>query len=562
MSTVTCPGCGKRGKFPPHFVGKPIKCRQCGMRFTALADALNSPVVPEGPAAPVGLPVPPALVQTPAGKQEEFLEPVVLEEPEADQPTDYGINLAKPADNGIDLEKKPVIGDSTLTTYLSAINAYMAARGDLPRLSSNDPSSSVAKRIGFTTAASALIVLACVIVGAILWPRNANQEKSNAVANDGQGEGVPKPNVGLPDRTIPGKPTQLTPKGLFEKTSPAVVSIEVRDKRGRPISQGSGFLVSADGLIVTNFHVVWKGYSADVVLHDGRKVPVIGSAGNQQPDLTLLKIEGTYSPLQLCGDDVPHVGAQVFTIGTPQGLPNTMSVGVISGPVRMMNGYPYLQTTAAISEGSSGGPLLNEAGEVVGVTTLTHVDGQNLNFAIPASLVRKLVENRRQVIGLATLQEATRPRLVELTETDIVLVKDFRTSNASVFGVSLGMAVDDALESLGDSFSPGEIKLAQEESISIQPFASKASIATFWIKDKKVSSILLSTGMLPYLVGTTKGLFSPDAVNGRSAVLRTFLGEENGSGAELGDGLLFAFKERGIAIHLGKKNGVSVLLHP
>ncbi len=181
----------------------------------------------------------------------------------------------------------------------------------------------------------------------------------------------------------------------------SVVTVETKDGRGRMLRQGSGFIVSSDGKIVTNYHVIQGATSGEIRLPDGASYLIEGLvASNPEADLALLKIKTTSNEfrfLRLGDSDRVEVGEQVVAIGSPLGLEATVSPGFISG-IREVNGLKLLQTTAPISPGSSGGALINLAGEVVGVPSLSltlvrhnATVSQNINFALPSSYVRELV---------------------------------------------------------------------------------------------------------------------------------------------------------------------------
>jgi len=176
--------------------------------------------------------------------------------------------------------------------------------------------------------------------------------------------------------------------------SRAVVSIVVADSNGRAISQGSGFVVSKNGRIVTNYHVIKQGVSAVIKFSTGAFFMVDGLvAYNKDLDLAVLKADGKdFSTLALGDSDRLQVGEEVIAIGNPFSLEATVSNGIISG-IRDIeeDSHKLLQTTAPISPGSSGGPLFNMQGEVVAVTTAFLKNGQNLNFAIPINEVKPLL---------------------------------------------------------------------------------------------------------------------------------------------------------------------------
>ena len=196
----------------------------------------------------------------------------------------------------------------------------------------------------------------------------------------------------------------LPPDELYAKASPAVVRVVVRNRDFRVTGSGSGFVVTPDGLIVTNHHVVDDAYFAEVQFPSGSSYLVEGLMGlDSDADLALLKIDATNLPtLEMAEEVLPPIGTQVFAIGNPQGLTNTLSEGLVSGHRTTNVGLLKLQTTAAISPGSSGGPLLNFAGQVVGVTTEGLEGGQNLNFVVPVARVSRLLQQGGTIKTLAS----------------------------------------------------------------------------------------------------------------------------------------------------------------
>ena len=165
------------------------------------------------------------------------------------------------------------------------------------------------------------------------------------------------------------------------------------DKDGHPIAQGSGFLISKDGHVVTNYHVIKSGSSAVIKLPDGAFFAVDGVlASDKDRDVAIIKAHGNdFRTLTLGDSDRLQVGEEVVAIGNPLSLESTVSNGIVSA-IRTVEdeGGKFLQITAPISPGSSGGPLFNMAGEVVGITTSHLVGGQNLNFAIPINDVKPI----------------------------------------------------------------------------------------------------------------------------------------------------------------------------
>jgi S1-C subfamily serine protease len=174
----------------------------------------------------------------------------------------------------------------------------------------------------------------------------------------------------------------------------AIVSIITSAKDGRPVAQGTGFLVSTDGRIVTNYHVVKGASSAIVKLPNGAFYDVDGVvAFDKARDLAVIKAHGqNFRVVTLGNSDRIQVGEEIVAIGSPLSLESTVSSGIVSG-IRTIKeeGGKFLQITAPISPGSSGGPLFNMAGEVVGITTLYLEGGENLNFAIPVNDAKRLL---------------------------------------------------------------------------------------------------------------------------------------------------------------------------
>lgn len=182
------------------------------------------------------------------------------------------------------------------------------------------------------------------------------------------------------------------PGAIAKKAFPSVVLLLMDDSAGQPISLGSGFFVRPD-TIATNMHVI-KGASSGraKIVGSQAKYEIAGIVGlDGVHDLALLRVSGVSAPfLQVATAKDQAVGDEVFAIGSPYGLEGTLSQGIISG-IRNVGDDRLLQITAPISPGSSGGPVLNVAGEVVGLATASLVRGQNLNFAIPASYLSALL---------------------------------------------------------------------------------------------------------------------------------------------------------------------------
>ena len=184
----------------------------------------------------------------------------------------------------------------------------------------------------------------------------------------------------------------LSGEEVYSKCASAVFYIEIYDASGKATSSGSGFFLSANGLAVTNHHVIDDAVSAKIRTIDGKVYNVKGMYDtNAALDLALLQIEGSGFPVLTIGDTTSlKSGAKIYAIGSPLGLENTISEGIISNPNRVISGTKYIQITAPISHGSSGGALLNQTGQVIGVTSAGFDEGQNLNLAVPIDGIHQL----------------------------------------------------------------------------------------------------------------------------------------------------------------------------
>jgi cytochrome c-type biogenesis protein CcmH/NrfG len=182
-------------------------------------------------------------------------------------------------------------------------------------------------------------------------------------------------------------------KALAKKARPAVMLLVVSDANGKEIATGTGFLVSSHGKLITNNHVVDNAASAVAKAENGGLFPVEGVlAYDRKNDLVLLKLKGKDLPfLTLSTNATVEAGTRIAVIGSPLGLEGTLTEGIVSAVRDVTGDTRMLQITAAISPGSSGSPVLNAKGEVIGVARSLLREGQALNFAAPAEVVCKLV---------------------------------------------------------------------------------------------------------------------------------------------------------------------------
>ncbi|MEF3255137.1 MAG: trypsin-like peptidase domain-containing protein [Deferribacterales bacterium] len=182
-------------------------------------------------------------------------------------------------------------------------------------------------------------------------------------------------------------------------------------------SLGSGFIISEDGYIITNNHVVEKADEMLVKLYNGKEYPAKKIGRDPLTDLALLKIDVgnvKLKTLKLGDSDILEVGEWVLAIGNPYGLESSYTIGIISAKGRDLGEGPYdnfLQTDASINPGNSGGPLVNLRGEVVGINTAILAAGQGLGFAVPVNTLKNLLPQlkkgvvKRGFLGIKNLEE-------------------------------------------------------------------------------------------------------------------------------------------------------------
>jgi S1-C subfamily serine protease len=194
---------------------------------------------------------------------------------------------------------------------------------------------------------------------------------------------------------------------LFKRVSPAVVmitgqSINPYRLQGRVTRVlGSGFVIDANGLILTNSHVVFGLQSLTVTLDDGAIVPAKLVGADPIFDLALIQIPkprtGTLTVAKLGDSDKLRPGEEVIAIGNPLGLDQTVTRGIISGINRILPETPLslteplIQTDTAINPGNSGGPLLNRCGEVIGINTAIVPEAQSIGFSVPINLAKSVL---------------------------------------------------------------------------------------------------------------------------------------------------------------------------
>lgn len=205
----------------------------------------------------------------------------------------------------------------------------------------------------------------------------------------------------------PQKPVALAAQTslpeLVRRVKPSVVALFVFDKDGKPLGQGSAFFITS-GRIATNYHVIAGGSTAEIHTNEGIAYTVTRVlSADQNADLAVLEVELPsgiqFKPLTISRGAVQE-GEEIVIIGTPRGLEGTISQGIVSALRESA-----IQISAPISPGSSGSPVINMRGEVVGVAVAAKTDGQNLNFALPGASLVAMSEKAERFSRMTRLYE-------------------------------------------------------------------------------------------------------------------------------------------------------------
>ncbi len=210
-------------------------------------------------------------------------------------------------------------------------------------------------------------------------------------------------------------PVNLTNEELFRLKAPSVVLLQVFDQSGQITKTGSGFVASPDGTVITNYHVIRGAYSGKAVFQNGSTADVLGVLGySSTQDLAAIRLNvSPAEPLELGDSDRVEVGDRVIAIGSPLGLQNTISDGLVSA---LRGGQ--IQTSAPISPGSSGGPFFNQRGQVIGVAVSSISEAQNLNFVVPINLAKPyLTDTTLTALSVVTAQNTVVSSLKNSTVT-------------------------------------------------------------------------------------------------------------------------------------------------
>ena len=275
--------------------------------------------------------------------------------------------------------------------------------------------------------------------------------------------------------------------------------------------QGSGFIVSADGLILTNAHVVRSAKDVTVKLTDRREYQAKVLGFDAKTDVAVLKIEARNLPVVTLGSSRDlKVGEWVLAIGSPFGFENSVSAGVVSAKGRSLpddSFVPFIQTDVAVNPGNSGGPLLNARGEVVGINSqiYSHTGGyQGLSFAIPIDLVTRIKD---QIVATGTASHAR-----------------------------LGVAIQNVNQALADSFKLDKPEGALVSNVDVGGPAERAGLKTGDVIRKVNGQPIIAAGDLSALIGQSmpgENVTLDVWRQGKHEELTARLGDANGKKAKV-----------------------------
>ena len=222
-------------------------------------------------------------------------------------------------------------------------------------------------------------------------------------------------------------------ESISDKGAPSVMLIHSEGRDGNK-AIGTGFVLSNDGLIATNFHVIEGADSLSVKSNTSGTYPVVTIlATDKKRDIAILKVNVRNLPLlELADSDGVKSGMNIAVIGNPQGFENTITEGIVSA-LRTVDGYgSVIQISAAISPGSSGSPVFDRNGHVIGMATFKITKGESLNFAIPSKAIKNALAEAKRVAAIPSAKVDgstiyTPNQLVKGSKTqDEDVAKDYR----------------------------------------------------------------------------------------------------------------------------------------
>lgn len=246
-----------------------------------------------------------------------------------------------------------------------------------------------------------------------------------------------------------------TISAVVSRVAPSVVNIRVTTREGRA-GGGSGFIIARDGFVLTNSHVVQGATNLEVTLHDARSYPAKVIGTDPETDLAVIRIDAPeLHAVRFANSAAIRVGQIAVAVGSPYGFHQTVTAGIVSALGRSMRSESgrlmddIIQTDAALNPGNSGGPLLNSAGEVIGVNTAVILPAQGICFAIASNTAHFVAgwlirdgRIRRSSIGLAGQNVPLHPRLARFhslpVKSGVQVTEISSGSPASIAGLKEG----------------------------------------------------------------------------------------------------------------------------
>ena len=355
--------------------------------------------------------------------------------------------------------------------------------------------------------------------GAVVSVKVNVVEAVDAEADDEQAPGMP--------RMQPGDPLERFFRRFGENGMPGMQG-GPRQRRHSAQSQGSGFIISSDGYVVTNNHVV-EHASGDLslTLDDGRSVTASVVGTDPKTDLALLKIkeEGTYKSVAFTGG-APRVGDWVIAVGNPFGLGGTVTAGIVSARGRDIGAGPYddfLQIDAPVNRGNSGGPTFNVNGEVVGVNTAIYSPSGGsvgIGFAIPAEVARDVIASLKDkgAVARGWIGVQIQPVTDEIADTmglrstkGALVAETQPNSPAQAAGLRSGDVIT--------GVNGDKIESPRELSRRIAALGPEAKVQLTYLHDGAEKDINVKLGALP---GEKQAKVAPAALGDREAPLEKF----------------------------------------
>jgi len=351
------------------------------------------------------------------------------------------------------------------------------------------------------------------------WSADTHDAKKSAakIASD-----INTPTAAKEDTSFDLKPSEKATIALFQEAAPSVVFINTSTFEKNyftmniaeiPKGSGSGFMWDADGHIVTNFHVLEGADKATVTLADQSTWNAVLIGAARDKDLAVLKIDApasVLSPLPVGKSNNLQVGQTVLAIGNPFGLDQTLTTGIISAlgrEIKGAKGFPIqdaIQTDAAINPGNSGGPLLNSAGELIGVNTAIYSPSgayAGIGFSIPVDAVRWIIPDlirygkiRRPTLGI---EPAPNGFLRRLGKDGLLIVKVSAGGPADQAGLQPTLRNNRGNIILGDiirAINDEEINNSNQLSIAIEKFRTGDEIKLTVERHEEILEVMLVLG--------------------------------------------------------------------